>query len=78
MINVKPKEKKKKKDKENLMATTIVHPNNTGPRKFRVLVPKGIMSPPKDTIISLNWKLRQSHGYFRFLKAQGKQAKRGI
>nr|XP_045239098.1 putative inactive deoxyuridine 5'-triphosphate nucleotidohydrolase-like protein FLJ16323 [Macaca fascicularis] len=46
---------------------------------LEILVPKGEMLPPGDTIIiPLNWKLTLPPSYFVFLKPLTQQARKGV
>lgn len=53
-------------------------PPALGSAGLEVLVPKGIMLPPRDTtMIPSNYKLRLPPGYFWLLMLLNQQAKRG-
>ena len=45
---------------------------------LQVLVPKGGVLPPGNTIIPLNWKLKLSPGHFGLLMPLNQQARKGI
>ena len=45
---------------------------------IEVLVPKGGMLPPEDTMIPLNWELRLPLSHFELLVPLNQQAEKGI